>query len=147
MEIMTERKDVSLGLSDLQEDEGLLISIYRAWQTHGPTRPVAEHHIASSLRKDRIYGALEPLFGLFRVIGIESDDADRSPLLSNHEKQLLDLLSPANESLAPLFSIAEQCKTALAECGVVPRPASKIASSGQDRLSEIASLSYQILLR
>ena len=117
---MTERKDVSLGLSDLQEDEGLLISIYRAWQTHGPTRPVAEHHIASSLRKDRIYRALEPLFGL---------------------------LSPANESLAPLFSIAEQCKTALAKCGVVPRPASKIASSGQDRLSEIASLSYQILLR
>ncbi|MEM9632241.1 MAG: hypothetical protein AAGA50_13000 [Pseudomonadota bacterium] len=144
---MTEDIDTCLGLSDLQEDEGLLISIYRAWQTHGPTRSVAEHHIASSLRQDRIYGALEPLFGLFRVIGIEAADADRSALLSSHELQLLELLSPANDSLAPLFSIAEQCKAALAERGVVPRPASQITSSGHDRLTEIASLSYQMILR
>ncbi|MEM9605697.1 MAG: hypothetical protein AAGA11_22755 [Pseudomonadota bacterium] len=85
---------VPIGFSDLTDDEGLVVMLYRDWQRLGPPRAVAEHAIARALKADALYPWLGPLFDACAAVGVDaSSTGEGTDLLSGVEEQLLDLVS------------------------------------------------------
>ncbi|MEO0959053.1 MAG: hypothetical protein AAFY66_11420 [Pseudomonadota bacterium] len=122
-----------LGFQDLTEDERLIVAVYRDWRAGGPTSAVVEHAIARHLRRDRLYGALESLFALFRQLsGVEASGMPfADDVLLPSEECLLDILSA--EPPAPAASDeATACRDALRTAGILPRSSDRIERSSLD---------------
>lgn len=121
-----------LGLADLEEDEALVIWLYRHWQDQGPTQAVAEHRLAALLRRDSIHGLLEAIFAVFRDLGPDPAlEAGRSTL-TDHEAALLALLAPEGAQAAAASAL--RCRRALVEAGVLLRAPQSIPNSELCRL-------------
>ncbi|MEM6727241.1 MAG: hypothetical protein AAF618_01960 [Pseudomonadota bacterium] len=82
-----------LGFSDLDQDEELLIILYREWRRRG-AGAVVEHAIARNMRRHGIYGLLEMVFGSFSAV-TEAPKTWRDPglLLTRSEERLLTLMA------------------------------------------------------
>lgn len=127
-------KSERLGFSDLTEDEGFLIVLYRDWRSRGPTRAVGEHALANLLKADRIYTSLGRVFAAFRSVEIQHrDEPSDEIILTEQEEALLTDLSeifrpkPNDEPNEPEITV---------------RPASEIFRSGHDRVHGKIELSY-----
>ncbi|MEM9292254.1 MAG: hypothetical protein AAGD01_11285 [Acidobacteriota bacterium] len=143
---------VPLGLSDLTQDECLIVSISRAWLRLGPTYAVAEHSIARLLQTDRIYPALDALFDTFRSLtpNRPAELPAESDLLSPQEERLLDRLAlapftPENPD-EPLSREEINCRAALWLAEIELRPPDAIERSGRDQRMHRIAQSYQSLL-
>ncbi|MEM7480028.1 MAG: hypothetical protein AAF481_02545 [Acidobacteriota bacterium] len=144
---MPASQSAPLGLSDLTEDECLVVSISRAWRRLGPTQAVAEHSIARLLQKDRIYPALDALFATFGpLFADEPAEADASDLLSRSEQALLDRLTAEDVHQRQPPEV-RACRAALGQARIELRPLGSIERSGYDRLMDRMSRSYQISMR
>ncbi|NHF74962.1 hypothetical protein [Paracoccus xiamenensis] len=122
-----------LGLSDLTEDEEIVVGLYRDWQRVGPTASVAEQSLATLLQGHPLHGLLDGIFAQFRAVG--PDDAhdgrtSASFLLSDAYKHVLGLVSQADPQPALLI-----------------RHPATIARNGEDMLSERITASYRMLFR
>lgn len=105
-----------LGFSDLTEDEGLLIVIYRDWQKRAPYLAIGEHAIARLLERDKFRAVLDDIFAIFLRVRDEEDCVlTDSPVLSFDEETLLtrvsDLLNrlPVRISKPDRISIRQAC--------------------------------------
>ena len=131
---MTEAGIERLGFSDLTEDEGFLIVLFRDWQRRGPTRAIAEHAIARHLKRDKIYPALGSIFSVFDALDPgEPVLGDGGVVLSDVEEALLTRLSEVFDE--PVGSVPPDSRVAV-------RPASAIFRSGHDRLYAEVDRSY-----
>lgn len=123
-----------VGFSDLTEDEGFLIIIFRDWLRRGPTRAIAEHAIARVLRGDRFYPILNAVFSTFGRVADAHDDCWEDGIV----------LTDAEETL--LTQISEQLDGLPASAAVPPdiriRPAAEIERSGHDRLLGACDRAY-----
>lgn len=136
--------DLSLGFSDLGEDEALVVWLYRSWQDHGPTRAIAEHRIAVLLRADRLHRMLGSVFEVYRALGRDPDFlASGRATLTPQELRLLRLLAAE----APASLEASSCRAALATTGVSLRDPARIPRSGRDRLEMAVADSYAATIR
>ncbi|MEM1384182.1 MAG: hypothetical protein AAF713_08580 [Pseudomonadota bacterium] len=134
---------IPLGFSDLTQDEQLLVAVYRDWRGLGPTVSIAEHAIARTLRRDKLYQALEPLFDVFRQVAAPEQRAapQDSDVLTETEELLLDMLSDAGAE-HDFGTVTARCQAALAASGVCPRMSESIPRSGIDRALTRASGGY-----
>ncbi|MEO1318250.1 MAG: hypothetical protein AAFW01_16970 [Pseudomonadota bacterium] len=137
-----------LGFRDLTEDERLIVAVYRDWRAGGPTSAVAEHAIARHLQRDPLYGALEPLFALFRQLsGVEASGMPfAEDVLLPSEERLLDILSAEPPSHAASDQAAT-CRDALRTAGVSPRSSNRIERSGLDATLFRIKESYLVAAR
>ncbi|MEM6357632.1 MAG: hypothetical protein AAF844_18385, partial [Pseudomonadota bacterium] len=137
-----------LGFQDLTEDERLIVAVYRDWRAGGPTSAVVEHAIARHLRCDRLYGALEPLFALFRQLsGVEASGMPfAEDVLLPSEERLLDILSSEPPAHAASDEAAA-CRDALRTAGISPRNSDRIERSGVDATLFRIKESYLVAAR
>ena len=135
-----------LGLSDLTQDECLIVSISRAWRRIGTPRAVAEHSISRLLQTDRIHPALDALFAAFdSLFATDLAEGEDSDVLSRSEETLLDELS-AEAPPDRLRPEVRACQAALRHARIELRPLPTIERSGHDRLVHQTARSYQILM-
>lgn len=122
-----------LRLADLEEEEALVVWLYRHWQDHGPAPEEAETRLAGLLRRDPIHAVLPPIFGFFRELGSDADlhGAGR-PTLTEAELRLLDLLAQEGAASGPL----ESCRAALKAAGIALRPSAAIPRTEAGFLEE-----------
>ncbi|MEM9421291.1 MAG: hypothetical protein AAF986_02090 [Pseudomonadota bacterium] len=131
-----------LGISDLSEDESLIITVFREWRRLGPTRAVAEHKIAIALQQDKSHSVLNSLFELFNEMATSTyGRVDNTSLLTHTEESLLDLLSTNPSSQRE--TRAKICTAALIKADMNVRPTSKITRSGYDEALLRIAQSYQ----
>ncbi|MFV0473084.1 MAG: hypothetical protein ACK5MQ_02415 [Pikeienuella sp.] len=128
------KSQACLGLSDLTEDENLLIGLFRDWLNLGPTAAIAEHRVAILLLESDLYGTLDPVFALFRMV--DRAEALRAPL----RDRLSAMLSDTEERLLELAAGDE-----IPGQGLVCRHPSQIPRSGIDRLAARIAASYGVL--
>lgn len=122
-----------LGLSDLTEDEEIVIGLYRDWQSIGPTASVAEQRLATMLQGHALCGMLDGIFAQFRAVGPEDahgGGTSASFFLSDAEQAMLGLVSQAQS-----------------QPGLVIRHPATIARNGEDMLKERITASYSVFFR
>tara|TARA_B100001079_G_C16364639_1_gene494547 strand:- start:705 stop:1229 length:525 start_codon:yes stop_codon:yes gene_type:complete len=123
-----------LGVTDLEEDEALLVWLCRRWY-HGRTdRAQIEAELAGDMSRDAYAGVLLYLFALLAELPDPQTQAKPGwPLLSDHEMHLLDLLARGR----PLVWMPElgSCLDALHAAGIRIRPCRHIVASGRDDLT------------
>ena len=137
---MEQYNTVPLGFSDLNQDESLLISIFRKWYQEKKNPNKVEGIIRQLLIKDKIYSALEEIFIFFkqfiyrRLVLINDNE-----ILSSTEEFLLEILGSPDEN----FDLPNQkCRNKLAEAMILPRPIECITRSGYDVLQYKVAQSY-----
>ncbi|MEM6549234.1 MAG: hypothetical protein AAF713_16000 [Pseudomonadota bacterium] len=123
-----------LGFSDLTEDEGFLVVLYRDWQRRGPTRAVAEHALARLLRSDKVYPVLDAIFVTFDDWSSTNvEPTDPGVLLTAEEEALLT-------RLAEIFR--QRMKLLPGPDAMDVRAAEEIVRSGHDRLNAAIDRAY-----
>ena len=138
---MEKYNTVPLGFSDLNQDESLLISIFRKWYQERKERNKVESTIKELLIKDKIYSALEDIFTFFRhfiyrrLVLINDNE-----ILSSTEEFLLEILgSPEENHNLP----SQQCRDQLQASMILPRPIECIHRSGYDFVQYKVAQSYR----
>ena len=132
---------VPLGFSDLNQNESLLISIFRKWYQERKHTNKVENSIKELLKKDKIYTALEEVFSFFRrfvyrrLILINDNE-----ILSSTEEFLLEILgsSEENDNLP-----SQRCRVQLQNVMTLPRPIECIHRSGYDLVQYKVAQSYR----
>jgi hypothetical protein len=130
---MTPRQQMDqppLGYADLEDDEALIVTLYRHWCSAGPTAAIAEHRIAVMLRHDNMHAYLDAIFGMFRHFGRNRPlDGNAHAVLHPDEEDLLDF---AAQSLRPETNAAPADLRRIRD---IPR-------SGQDEMERLVAQGY-----
>lgn len=133
-----EHRVISLGFSDLNEDEAFLVAIYRDWARQGGEKGPIEDEIAGALSQDVLRNALNAVFAAYRQ---NAPDAGDSPgvgaVLSQHEERLLDALSRMARAACPRSEEGASLRALNAV-----RPADEIRRSGQDELMHKVNMGF-----
>lgn len=134
------RKVVPLGFSDLNQDELLLVSIFRIWYRQKQNLDAIESSILLRLREDKIYPALKDVFVFFRsfiyrrLVLVHDNE-----LLSHTEEFLLEILGGTEEY--DNFE-SQKCREKLMAAMTLPRPMEYIERSGYDLVQYKVAQSY-----
>ena len=131
---MFQKNSERLGFSDLTEDEGFLIVLYRDWRSRGPTKAIGEHALANLLKKDKIYASLNEIFITFRAIEKEHDDELIEDVILTETEELI--LTNLSVVFQPQSYIGSN------ETKIHVRPATEIFRSGHDKLHDRIGRSY-----
>ena len=133
-----EHRMVSLGFSDLNEDEALLVAIYRDWLRQGGEKGVVEDAVARALSQDALREVLDAVFAAYRRnVPDDVDPSGVGPLLSRHEERLLDTLSGMARPACPRSDDGASPHALNAV-----RPAAEIRRSGQDELMHKVNMGF-----
>ena len=134
---MTNGPSVPLGFSDLNQDEAMLVSIFRAWYRQEDS----EEKLRDQLQKDRVSPALTALFQFFRCfVHLRLVHVNEHEVLSPTEESLLAVLSVSAE---PGEAVTQRCRVQLMAAQIQPRPLSSIHRSGRDALQRKVAEGYQ----
>ncbi|MEM8792134.1 MAG: hypothetical protein AAGE80_10985 [Pseudomonadota bacterium] len=144
----TTSEPMTIGFSDLTEDEQLIVSMFRDWTFLGPTRPVVEHSLARLFKRDRIYPAIGPLMDLFEEVAATGAGAAGSGgALSKGEIALLAMLADDPGGTMPSSARLLECRIALRNGAIRLRQAGEIKGSDRDRLLDRISKLYSTFAR
>ena len=131
---------IPLGFSDLNQDESLLVSIFRIWYQQKNNKEAIESSISLLLKEDKIHPALNAIFVFFRsfifrrLVLINDNE-----LLSQTEEFLLEILGGTEEYDN---HESQRCRAQLLAAMTLPRPLECIERSGYDFVQYKVAQSY-----
>ena len=141
---MEQHNTIPLGFSDLNQDESLLIEIFRKWYQEKKHPNDVERNIKERLQKDKIYTALEEIFTFFRhFICRRLILVNNNEVLSSTEENLLEILG----SLTGNHNLPNQrCRAKLRATMTLLRPIECINRSGHDFIQYKIAQSYRMFM-
>lgn len=131
---------IPLGFSDLNQDESLLISIFRIWYKKKENQGAIEHSIRTLLKENKIYPFLTETFIFFRRFTyLRLVHINDNEILSPTEEYLLQTLG-SNEAYHD--SESEQYRSQLLATMTLLRPIEYIDRSGYDVVQHKIAQNY-----
>ena len=137
---MEQHNTIPLGFSDLNQDESMLISIFRVWYTQKESQDEIEASLQMLLKEDKIYPALTDVFHFFRrFTHLRLVHINDNEVLSSTEEYLLKVLGSTDQYHD---SIGQRCRERLRSTMTILRPIDSIERSGYDLVQQKIAESY-----